>query len=1383
MRRIALTGLCAATLSFAWLIAVPDAAKAAKIGNPGSGFTLKVQSGSIRVGNPPDDNSFDFQDEGRLPQCSDGVNNDEGQDTLIDAAGGDPQCAGSGSIPASEDDSEVQSGYQPKQPIQMTNGTITAAGAVTFPQANVSFPPAYLWVQASSASGGVVDDFVATIRILPLANFTGTLNANTGTMDLRMQVKVSVTGGPLSSGCEVNPIDMNMLITGTTSPPGPNTPISGVPYNASTGRMTLVNNSFSVPGAQNCGTVAFFYNLNNAINDQLKLPSAAGKNEARFVGEFTPTRPTPAVVATFTATPSSGPAPLNVSFNSAGSTTGAGVTTQWDFTNDGTFDATGATASRTYNSAGAYTARLRVTDSGGDFVETTRLILVGANQPPTANDQVVSTPEDTAKSITLTGTDPEGQALTFALAAPSPAHGTLSGTAPNIVYTPAPNYNGPDSFGFTATDPFNNVDHGLVSINVTPVNDPPVAVNVSASTAEDTPVAVTLVASDIDGDPVTYSVVTGPTKGVLSGTAPNLLYTPNLNENGVDTFTFRATDPSNASSNVATATINITPVNDPPVANAQSLSTNEDNALAITLTGSDVETPSPVFSLVTTPGHGALSGSLPNLTYTPAANYNGPDSFVFRVTDANGAADTATIDITVVPVNDAPTAVGANLSTNQDTPVTAHIVAADVDGDALSFTPTSPTPGGGTVDCVGADCTYTPAAGFFGNDSFDVGVDDGNGGVTTVTVTISVSVVNNTAPVGHDATFVTIEDAPRNFTLDASDADGDPLTFAVLTQPAAGSASCSSAGVCTFTPAPNGTATQSFVVRASDGRGGVADITVTILIAPVNDLPVVPAASLTTAEDTSGSVNLIATDVDGDTLTWTLKQAPLHGSVVCTSGGACTYTPAANYNGSDSFDAEVNDGHGGRVRITVPVSITPVNDAPTAGTVYVSVNEDGAKAFNLMGGDPDGGSVTFSAAPATRGTLSCSSAGACNYITLPDVNGTETVAYTVSDGVAVTTGAIVIVIVPVNDAPTTSNLTISTPEDTAVIFTLPAFDVDGDTLTVTLTSAPSQGSLSGVLPDLTYRPAPDASGVVTFGFTVRDVAGASANGVVTIMVTPVDDLPVANSISVTTPEDAAKAITLTGSDAEGPVTVTVTSAPAHGTYGGGVYTPALNYNGPDSIGFSVTDSASQVANGTVSITVTPVNDPPVASGGNVTTTRTVAVPITLSATDVDGDVLTFTVLTGPAHGSLAGTAPDLTYTPTGFYTGPDTVTFKATDAAGATSSNTIHITVNQGAPLATTLVVGPATVTKPSGPLGGLQKYKYTNLNASLRTVSGDLPVPGVSIRFSVNSSTICQINTNSNGVAICNNGQGPREDSPTYNATFAGNANFAGSTGTGPLS
>ena len=163
-------------------------------------------------------------------------------------------------------------------------------------------------------------------------------------------------------------------------------------------------------------------------------------------------------------------------------------------------------------------------------------------------------------------------------------------------------------------------------------NQPPVADNRNLTTPEDTPLAIVLTATDPDGDPLTFSIVTPPAHGVLSGTPPNLTYTPQPNFHGQDSFTFRAFD-GNDFSNTATVTITVTPVNDAPVANNQALTTPEDTPVAVTLTGQDVDGDSLSFVVATGPSHGTLSGTSPNLTYTPALDYVGPDSFTFTAFD------------------------------------------------------------------------------------------------------------------------------------------------------------------------------------------------------------------------------------------------------------------------------------------------------------------------------------------------------------------------------------------------------------------------------------------------------------------------------------------------------------------------------------------------------------------------------------------------------------------------------------------------------------------------------------------------------------------------------------------------------------------------------
>src|SRR5207249_3579048 len=130
--------------------------------------------------------------------------------------------------------------------------------------------------------------------------------------------------------------------------------------------------------------------------------------------------------------------------------------------------------------------------------------------------------------------------------------------------------------------------------------------------------------SDVDGDALTFNVVSGPAHGSFNGSA----YTPTANYNGSDSFTFKASD-GITNSTPATVSITVTAVNDAPVANSQSVSTSEDTPLSITLTGSDVDGDALTFTVVTGPAHGTFDGT----TYTPAANYNGPDSFTFSADD------------------------------------------------------------------------------------------------------------------------------------------------------------------------------------------------------------------------------------------------------------------------------------------------------------------------------------------------------------------------------------------------------------------------------------------------------------------------------------------------------------------------------------------------------------------------------------------------------------------------------------------------------------------------------------------------------------------------------------------------------------------------------
>lgn len=270
-------------------------------------------------------------------------------------------------------------------------------------------------------------------------------------------------------------------------------------------------------------------------------------------------------------------------------------------------------------------------------------------------------------------------------------------------------------------------------------NRAPVTVSSSLETEEDTDLSITLLANDADNNPLSWALTSLPANGTLSGTAPNLIYTPNLNFNGTDSFTFSVNDGLASSATDGVVDITVAAINDAPVADPQSLTTDEDIPLAITLTGSDQEGDPLSFSVVGNPANGTLTGSGANLIYTPNLNFNGSDSFRFVSNDGQFDSAPATVGITINGVNDAPQPLDDFASTPQYTPVTVNVIANDTDPESDALTVTAVTvPQKGTVDLNGdGTITYRPIHTFKGSDSFTYTVDDGNGGSATATVTIT----------------------------------------------------------------------------------------------------------------------------------------------------------------------------------------------------------------------------------------------------------------------------------------------------------------------------------------------------------------------------------------------------------------------------------------------------------------------------------------------------------------------------------------------------------------------------------------------------------------------------------------------------------------------
>jgi len=268
----------------------------------------------------------------------------------------------------------------------------------------------------------------------------------------------------------------------------------------------------------------------------------------------------------------------------------------------------------------------------------------------------------------------------------NPGHGNANiGAASGVwSYTPTAHYNGSDTFAVTITDDDGYTAIQQISLTITSVNDVPVATTQTVSTDEDQVVTVTLLATDVDGNTLTYTVLTQPSKGTLSGALPSLTYTPEADYNGSDSFTFKASDGS-VDSNMATVTITVTAANDAPTASDQSFTTKEDQFTDINLTTGDIDGDTLIYSVLSQPSHGVLTGTAPNLTYTPNANYSGSDTFTFKVNDSKADSNTATVTIMVEAIADTPTITPASTTPSQQSQSGLVVSRSVVDGEEVGW--------------------------------------------------------------------------------------------------------------------------------------------------------------------------------------------------------------------------------------------------------------------------------------------------------------------------------------------------------------------------------------------------------------------------------------------------------------------------------------------------------------------------------------------------------------------------------------------------------------------------------------------------------------------------------------------------------------------------
>jgi hypothetical protein len=734
-------------------------------------------------------------------------------------------------------------------------------------------------------------------------------------------------------------------------------------------------------------------------------------------------------------------------------------------------------------------------------------VAVAAQLPVAGPVAPVTTPEQVAVQIVLTGSDADGESLTFEHV-DGPAHGDIGAIgAPNcdpgppssceatVTYTPDVDYNGPDVFTYRVDDHADGTSGEEVHITVTPQNDPPVAGGDVAQADEDVPLVIAhaaLLANDSDVDAGTTLTVSDVDAASAEGGAivdngdQTLTYTPPAEYSGPDSFDYTLSDGSGGT-DTATVSITVLPINDPPNAldDEKTVLENSGTAIMDVLDNdTDVEGQAVLVVDATDPDHGTTIVQNGALRYRPDTTFSGVDTFIYTAEDEDTGQDTATVTVTVEPVNTPPDADDENVTGTEDQARNVDVLVGDtdVDGDTLAIVDT--TDGAhGTVSIInsGTRVHYLPDPDYNGPDSFTYTVDDGHGGQDTATVTITLTAVNDAPTLEIPFEPVFAEDSGAHSLGGFLDGEAGPpderLSQAVdfviddVTNTALFAAlpDVNPNGTVHFTAAPNANGTSTVTAHSFDTGGtanGGVDVspqgTFTITITPVNDAPTFTVDPTVSVDEDAGAQSIPgfaagdAGPADEDaaqTVDFAIDDvtAPSMFSVqpAIAANGALTFTPAANASGAATVTVHAHDDGGtanGGVNTspdqTFTITVSPVNDPPTATDDGVPTRLQiaqnlGPAPIGVLANDtilPDAGETLTIVAvtQGAHGVVAITGGGSgLTYDPTGSYTGTDSFTYTISDGALQATASVLVNVAPDVTAPVTTVRVVSAASRTS----------------------------------------------------------------------------------------------------------------------------------------------------------------------------------------------------------------------------------------------------------------------------------------------------------------------------------------------------------------
>jgi hypothetical protein len=853
-----------------------------------------------------------------------------------------------------------------------------------------------------------------------------------------------------------------------------------------------------------------------------------------------------------------------------------------------------------------------------------------------SNNTIASNTTGTVTSIALTSL---------------PANGSANVSGLNIIYTPTPGFVGTDNFKYIASNSVGSSANASIFIVVSGI--PPVANPIRASVLQNS--SNNIISSSIIGTAGNITINSLPGHGSASVSGLNIIYTPAAGYVGNDQFSYTAT---NAYGTSASATVDIIVNGIPPTANSVSSVVNANstnNAIASSVTGNATS-----IALASAPLHGIASVSGLTILYTPTIGYSGTDTLTYTATNAYGTSAAATINITVNGIAPSADPITSEVFINSSNNMIATATSGNTSSISLATTPSF-----GVASINGLSISYTPNAGFIGNDSFNYIAHNAFGTSSPARVTV---VIKDTVPVANSVNANVLMNSTNNTLLPTISSN---TTSLILTSsPSHGTATISGLQII-YTPNSGYTGTDSFNYRAVNASGSSSPATVSIQVTGI--APIANAISTTVLAYSSN--NAIASNITGNVTGMTIASSPLHGTA-SVSGLTILYTPTNGYTGTDTFTYTATNAFGTSPAATITINVNGIapNANPISGEVLVNSSN------NFIASTTSGGATSLSLASTPAFGIASVNGLSIAYTPNPNFVGTDNFSYVAHNAFGASSPASVTVQVK-DTIPVASNVSASVVMNSSANTILP--NVSSNTSSLILDSSPSHGtaSISGL--QIIYTPSSNFTGNDSFQYHAVNASGISSVAKVSIQVTR--NIPIANPINATVlANSSSNAI---ASQTSGAVSsIAILGLPQHGVaqINGStiLYTPNSGYVGTDTFTYIASNSFGNSAAASVNINVTAIDSltAPTASNLNISVNSGSSNNSVSALTS--GLVNNISIVQMPTKGVASVSGLSMLYTPNLGFTGTDSYTYIASSSAGNSAPATVTITVADTTPIA-----------------------------------------------------------------------------------------------------